>query len=959
MSAISSKSPQNQATQGKFLDIMRSAGFQVYSPATEDLRNRVRKALFDVPELLKFVTITCDKIRISGSSDGANIPESIREEHQKILQKLQKVIGKIDPAIFKQNIILEDFSAILCAFPEFKNLIDYFHDASTNELIPKQRIISTNTCFFTTLYSELERWGKKKQMKEWDEFADVLRQIIAMHLNFRGASANPKHCEKALWDQYKEKSDALEKAFRGIITAKPSEPGFTKIAGVLTKMFKIPCSFEELSSNYRPTILRLECQFELICVVWKDLCINFDLVQNREYPIDHTPISDEEVEREFYQKYSYSLNQMLNHLSICLPSLIISYEELSKRESSQLKRDSEKKNRIFLAQKESIQASLNSYNEYKEKLSSFIDKMKKEGVLSDVESIETFLWLERYTSRLQRDLSEFADEISSFEDKAIKKIEGDLRDLSNNLLTLLSQIKTYSFYMDDLKYDFRLTYGLSLELGDQVESKSPLSQTREAAGEQVKVEAASADSGEEDGFSLFTRVERSSDSVDALGAQLQRLKLNEGIYDKEAVQWVYDALGSMQLQLRFLAEQKPNVKRGVVNKIAYEIHSHAFLSIQNLIRAIYSYKKGVFKAEGGFLSLQTAIIDAHVAIEKIQNLQEYKNRGEEQRLHDFSRQIDPSYSQTAKTFLKESVKGTLAVRFPFIYPQNIPRLLKPVYDLESGVQKKIEAATKVVEVMLEILIKTDSAKDSPLIKELRDQLQTLSKAPLQQEGILQRPLTKSEVLGAFEPVNKELRTLKQITGRAGWRVQNIVKQIEFYKNLLEDAELYAFMHREPQEEFHKVRNLFVMEKMYEELLLFLLNMRRKQGSSVDNVHNFIGIMEELNKSGIQLDQRIQEHLKKINIGNNTHYLFTKDKGKKGSILAEFFKHSTQELLSDQGFEKKDQMLERKRIDGEMKDEIRQTEEAYRELLKFLPTMLFMVTEEFSHKNQKDFNLTSK
>lgn len=409
---------------------------------------------------------------------------------------------------------------------------------------------------------------------------------------------------------------------------------------------------------------------------------------------------------------------------------------------------------------------------------------------------------------------------------------------------------------------------------------------------------------------------------------------------------IYHALRAADLQRKSEGDVE-GLSRKEINKMAYEIHSHAFLSIHTLIETIHSYQRGSFKTEGGTLLVHTAILDACVAVEKLLDLHEYKTTGQHSRVHDFSKQIDIASSPTAKRFLKESDKGTLPVRFPHLYSTSIPLLLKPVYDENTGAKDKINASVQLVNIMLEIFGNSIDPKKQGLLNELTLKINHISgKFDPEQQVVQKQPKKKQRVLAQFINVDQEIEALKQVTTDARWRTKAVVAQIEFYTNLLKDVELYADTHRGPEHEFQKVRNLFIMEKTYEELLVFLFNLSRKQVEPIEDIHNLSEIMDKIELSGIKLDPNIKSHIQNINIGNNTHYLFNRYKGERESVLAKFFKHTTQELLNDKEFKTKDQMLKSKAAPQDIAQEIALLNRSYRELLDFLPHMISTINEQF-------------
>lgn len=451
---------------------LSSTSFIDYRPSTPELQSQVKETVFKMPEFLTFIKMICDHKNAEATNKEYQVSPAFRKEHGQLLMKIVQAIGAIDSTILKQNVLSHENILISCVFPEIQTLIDWVHEASQKDLIPKQRVFPGAIYLIPPLFTELDNWVNKDSKPSWKEFIIQLKNIINFYECFPKAYKNKHSIDKTklIWDEYESKSKSLVDAFSQLLREDPRSE-FVKVAGIFIKMFKIPCSFEDLKSSYEPVMIRLNAQNKLLELPWNTLCIDFDQ-NDRGLPKNETPCTEEELERYLKTSMSPAFIELFDYLEKWISLLTPVFPTLN--------------NIILTADQQQFQSIQDLMSSLEQKQTTWKINRKnfyyfansiKESKSLDVKGIEAFFNLKEYSSGLSKDLQRFKEELFAIKRKIKAKDSLDLVDeiIDKATITLdcinkiTSQINSYDLYEADLKHDFRLKFVESLE---QAESPS-------------------------------------------------------------------------------------------------------------------------------------------------------------------------------------------------------------------------------------------------------------------------------------------------------------------------------------------------------------------------------------------------------------------------------------------------------------------------------------------------------
>lgn len=378
-----------------------------------------------------------------------------------------------------------------------------------------------------------------------------------------------------------------------------------------------------------------------------------------------------------------------------------------------------------------------------------------------------------------------------------------------------------------------------------------------------------------------------------------------------------------------------NVKGTIVSKLFEETRAHFSLAFEQLSHVIAM--KNNYNEQGGFVCINGAVVDAHVAIEASLKLQHYLHTGvyldKTHNLQELYNATKEFLNPNAKisSFLRNNTHGMLVARYPYQYLDKADNSIKTALTNPLP-SKQIEGAIDMLQTMTEIVL---LSSDTP--KVLKDSIKALNDKTERLKGDLNyalRGLRGEDKTDFYKNLSRQGQQLID-TVRVLPRKAKTATQINHYIYLLQQTQ--AFIENNPREMYLNTRYQFLIEKTYEEIFILLCNLK---GKRIENIHDLNRMMEllELEKD-LPSIARIKENLSKINIGNNTHYLFNKT-SKDNQFLQEIYHHTTTHQEQDGAKAVKSKLVKQPHIPQDvLQARLDSFQESYNKLLTFLPTLL--------------------
>lgn len=793
---------------------------------------------------------------------------------------------------------------IASVFPEFAECIDQFYVLIDKGIIDKEQQRYNGT-FLPGFVPLMLTWGVswpdniKESWKEFSlQFLRVLsaRDEIGFIMQLTNWNANHPMC-KIAWQGYEDTMKKLKDNLKPVVTHCCQLPQFQEVSKLALSLVKcVSMSQQKALEDKAFTCAQIIlCDNFFSVSSWAFIVIYYDS-KNREYPSE-TRISPE-ADQRLYGAAQYLLDSY-NYGSYLAELEKLSIEDIKKDENRSI---IDKEIFALNTEVQEVITLLKKHAEIQDKGDVIVNGQVVLGraLVMSFHCNELWSRLEKLEERITG-IEKNVCCNTSFQSAEISKylfqlmlINSNLKGLAAAKVAKLSQLELYG---KDQQYDWRWEVWEG-ELQEQQSEDPEARKEAQFVEEPVKQEEPDAPEASA-GASAGASSEEVEEPMNLLVEQFSDLFIQKD--DQKRLRDIHVVLSAImkaqgsQEQGAFLvsvAERK---------RIIEEIKAHLFLSCQNLLQAKGAFEQGKFLKEGHSLSLHQAALDAYIAIEKILNLYRSRENAEKQIAHDFSLPLKrPTYSKGVEDFLMASNKGTLAVRYPYRYSQEIPTFLRPLYDEKKSIQDKLLAIAQLIEYTLEIVNtlpdRTQVVSEvSEEINQLIEQLKTIE-IPLQNKG---------KFLEDEEQIQKAVSELMSAVGDK-FVVTRCVKQIKLYVEMLIEGRKFNRTHQEGDKDlFTRTRNLFLIGKVFEELFVFIHNTERTKPS---DIHNLEELMQEVEKH-IKLPEEIKTSLQAFNIGNYGHYLFTRAAGIRKDALSEAYRASLNQITIDEaGFKKEDSTL---------------------------------------------------
>lgn len=374
--------------------------------------------------------------------------------------------------------------------------------------------------------------------------------------------------------------------------------------------------------------------------------------------------------------------------------------------------------------------------------------------------------------------------------------------------------------------------------------------------------------------------------VDALSRMLDTLTLADKTTDA-TISDLTNLLSLLRQHINTLPKH-PKAENKIIRKLFEETRAHVLLAFEQLFLVKEMYQKGNYHEDGGFACVNGIILDTHVAIESALNLQYYLKTGQYldkthdlKELYDLTKEFLKPGDKT-KQFLKDNSHGMLAARYPYQYMDTAHGSIKRAFT-QSNPTEQIGGAINLLRIMTETVFLSPASTEA-----LKASTQSFYKkvSELEQSFPKLEQKRAPEQLELFKDLSRLSNDLVPIFANLP-KKKKTAEQIKHYIRLLDATNSFIIKHPEEEETtFLRTRYQFTIEKTYEEIFLLLCNLQQKP---IKNIHNLKELIESLEID--ILPKEALDILSKINIGNNTHYLFnntTKDK----YLLKQTFQYST-------------------------------------------------------------------
>ena len=371
--------------------------------------------------------------------------------------------------------------------------------------------------------------------------------------------------------------------------------------------------------------------------------------------------------------------------------------------------------------------------------------------------------------------------------------------------------------------------------------------------------------------------------------KVKSLMLDSLLVQEDNISLFLDEINWLLIAFKEQLVKQPHhrlVNDQVFKNLIKEAQSHVLLAFQQMLYVIQMHKTNVLHLQGGDICLYTMIIDVYVAIESFMSLRNYLRTGSYESTHNLQKMLKAlegdSFQEGTLAFLKNNPVGLPAVRYPFAQ-RTLPQAIKRIYEDSMGNdQEKIFDSLSLFKIMIDVAFAPFQEKD--VFCEFREPFEKLLTS-LQGQIEIGNPRRQLKL----DTRAQKLVTLKQKLGRFQ-ALDRRMEQMIYFIHLLSEVRVFKENHIKLSDEFLRIRYSSIIEKTYEEILLFLCSLKNIQ---IENIHDLV---EQVGSLGIILPKPVQEALKVVNLANSTHYLFN-SRGHE-SILTHTYSLSLTELLKE-------------------------------------------------------------
>lgn len=374
--------------------------------------------------------------------------------------------------------------------------------------------------------------------------------------------------------------------------------------------------------------------------------------------------------------------------------------------------------------------------------------------------------------------------------------------------------------------------------------------------------------------------------------QLSELTLHE-TSSEQVLRPLHDLLKNMERHLfKSVSASHPLASKPQMMGMVKEISSHLLLSFEQVLYAIEAYKKGRFQQAGVSVCVYTAAIDAYVAIETALSLRSYSKTGERPKTHNLQElYLSSSMRLGAKylKFFKDHQAGILAARYPYHYVSPLSSFMQGVCTQTVGSKEKIGRVLELLKKAIEVVFEGEALDvgRKMLLEQIEKAMQGLPAKVVQHLRREKSSTIEDDLLSKVEALQGVVRRVENKT----------LQQVRLYVSLLKEARAFKEVHDEPAAEVLHARYAFLVEKIYEEVFVYLCNLKKVK---IENIHHLGELAESLQEEIPEMEE-VLPYLRNINIGNNTHYLFTGSMRR--TVLQDVYRYSLGHLLQEEGFQR--------------------------------------------------------
>lgn len=836
--------------------------------------------------------------------------------------------------------------------PDFFICIDSFYKLTASGIIEKDQQRS-DIEFTYSFCNFMMIWGSSwnKALKNaWIEYTYLFRHLLWISHRLGVLFTSKKAIQPTkqfIWDQYQINYQKLIESTTRLREAIAEEARKDhKFLELLRLVQHVNKSFvcQPGKQVSEADVERLVLFVEFFAVyTWPNVCSYYDLQEDRKYPKQYSSEEDDKL----YAMAAHRIEHYAAYQQIeSLDTLLRTNKEALKDSCKKLKtfKVANSKGERFVFS-EIYQNLRDKELELLQKLRSYYQKEEREGKVIIGGNVEKSIALElSYEwNEILRQVEELCRLLTPMEQMAligcndkhitleeqslllqwVENLRINLEEIHTIFYLKMTAISQLEIYEKDLQYDWRLdVWDIEKE---SVSAHPPVDVAGQAAQEETE-------------DALIRSLSLLSIETKNVSAELPMAAAEE---EKEAQELSLEMICNAVYSVKNHWHEVQQVEGCGFTKqrLIQEIKAHSFLALQHLLHAEQAYRSGDFFLQGQLLSLHMGAIDAYVAIEQTLHFYHYVQTGETLKEHNFRIQVErPTYSEGVERFLQASYKGPLAVRYPSQYPEAIPSWLQPLYDKEVSIERKLRASAQLVKYMLDIVTK----EQDPLVIEVKKSVDALLERLQNPENavIVQKP---EQVVKGQPNVQTSVQKLLLATQDKGTRERRSAEQIGLYIDLLMKGKRFNDTHVDsPVDHFARVRNQFLIGKVYEEIFVFVHNTMR---SAPRELHNLTGLAQEVTQhfktSGSEMPGKVLDSLEVFNVGNYGHYLFMRNRSRTKDVLSETYLDTLENSFQQSGFRLVNKQLDKaQNISVEKYEELQQ---AYDRLWDYLPNLLDAVS----------------